>query len=105
MCVLLPMVFLMALTPGLGAAIVQAIAPNEIRAQMVAVYGIAVSFLSYLLAPLMVAAMTQYVFGRDEAIGYSLGVLAVVVYPSAALCLGRCLVHYRESLRLAKVWS
>jgi MFS family permease len=102
---LVPLVFLMALTPGLGAAIVQAVAPNEIKAQMVAVYGVAVSFISYLVAPLMVAAMTQYVFGRDDAVGYSLASLASVVYPLAALCLGRCLVHYRESLRLAQAWS
>ena len=104
MAVLVPLVFLMALTPGLGAAIVQAVAPNEIRAQMVAVYGVAVSFLSYLLAPLMVAAMTQYVFGQDDALGYSLGVLAAIVYPTAALCLGRCLIHYRESLSMAQDW-
>jgi len=102
---LVPVVFLMALTPGLGAAIVQAIAPNEIKAQMVAVYGVAVSFLSYLVAPLMVAVITQYVFAREDALGYSLASLAAVIYPCAALCLGCCLVHYRESLRLADAWA
>jgi len=101
---LIPVVYLMALTPGLGAAIVQAVAPNEIKAQMVAVYGVVVSFLSYLIAPLMVAMMTQYVFGRDDAVGYSLGTLTAVVYPLAAVSLGAGLAHYRESIRRTSEW-
>ncbi len=102
---LIPVTFLMSLTPGLGAAIVQAVTPNQFRAQMVAVYGIAVGFLSYLLAPLMVALLTQYVFMRDDAVGYSLGSMALVVYPLAALVLHLGLKHYREALKAAEKWD
>ncbi len=102
---LVPLVFLMSLTPGLGAAVLQVIAPNEMRAQMVAVYGVCVSFLSYLLAPLMVAMMTQYVFGADDAVGLSLAVLAAVCYPVAAVSLGLGLRHFRSSIELARAWS
>ncbi len=102
---LIPVTFLMSLTPGLGAAIVQSVTPNQLRAQMVAVYGIAVGFLSYLLAPLMVALLTQYVFLRDDAVGYSLGSMALVVYPLAALVLYLGLKHYRAALTAAETWE
>ncbi len=103
---LLPVViFLMSLTPGLGAAIVQSVTPNEFRAQMVAIYGIAVSFLSYLLAPLIIALLTQYVFMRDDAVGYSLGTTALITYPLAALVLAIGLKPYRKALSVSVDWE
>jgi len=103
---LVPLViFLMSLTPGLGAAIVQSVTPNEFRAQMVAIYGIAVSFLSYLLAPLIIALLTQYLFMKDDAVGFSLGTTAVLFYPIAALVMAFGLNHYRTALEIAKTWD
>ena len=41
-------------------ATIQAIAPNELRGQMVAVYLIAVNFLSYTFAPSLPAMLSDF---------------------------------------------
>ena len=45
------MTFCMAMPNGLMLATLQSVAPNELRGQMVAVYLVAVNFLSYTFAP------------------------------------------------------
>jgi MFS family permease len=103
--VLVPLVFLMSLTPGLGAAVVQAVAPNEMRGQIVAIYGVAVGFLSYVLAPLMVALVTDHVFGFDGAVGMSMALVGGIAYPAASVCLWLGLKHYRKALVAASAWD
>ena len=46
------------------------------RGQLIALYLICVSFLSYLFAPLIIGVMNDYVFGREDAIDLSLATLA-----------------------------
>jgi MFS family permease len=85
--IIIPITFFMAMPPGLSNAALQAISPNRLRGQMIAVYLICVSFLSYLFAPLIIGLMNDYVFGREDAIGWSLSLLALVNYAIAAVCL------------------
>ena len=84
---IIPITFFMAMPPGLSNAALQAISPNRMRGQMIAVYLICVSFLSYLFAPLIIGLMNDYVFGREDAIDLSLSSLAAVNYVIAAICL------------------
>ncbi|TAL32797.1 MAG: MFS transporter [Phenylobacterium sp.] len=98
---MVPLTFLMALTPGLGAAVMQTIAPNEMRGQMVAVYLTFVNFFALLLAPLIVALLTEFVFRSEGALGYSLSVLAAMAYPTAAVLLWLALKPYRQALEAA----
>lgn len=100
-----PLTFLMALTPGLGAAVIQTIAPNEMRGQMVAVYLAFVNFFALLLAPLIVALLTELVFRSEGALGYSLSALAAVAYPAAAVLLWLALKPYRAALDEATRWG
>ena len=85
--IIIPITFFMAMPPGLSNAALQAISPNRLRGQMIAVYLICVSFLSYLFAPLIIGLMNDYVFGREDAIGLSLSSLAFINYLIAAICL------------------
>jgi MFS family permease len=98
---LIPITFLMAMPPGLSNAALQAIAPNRMRGQLIALYLIAVSFLSYLLAPSIVGVMNDYVFGREDSIDLSLATLAALNYTIAAFCLGASLKPLRDAVRLA----
>ena len=84
---IIPITFFMAMPPGLSNAALQAISPNRMRGQIIAVYLICVSFLSYLFAPLIIGLMNDYVFGREDAIDLSLSSLAAVNYVIAAICL------------------
>ena len=84
--------------PGLSNAALQAISPNRLRGQMIAVYLICVSFLSYLFAPLIIGLMNDYVFGREDAIGLSLSSLAFFNYLVAAICLWLSLKPLEEAV-------
>ncbi len=95
---LVPITFTMAMPPGLSNAALQAIAPNQMRGQLIALYLICVSFLSYLFAPFIIAVMNDYVFGREDAIDLSLASLAVFNYSIAALCLALSLKPLREAV-------
>lgn len=95
----LPITFCMAMPPGLSNTALQAIAPNRMRGQLVAIYMICVSFLSYLFAPLIIGLMNDYLFGREDAIGLSLASLAIVNYTVAAFCLAFSLKPLREALK------
>ena len=97
---LVPVTFFMAMPSGLSNAALQAIAPNQMRGQLIAFYLIGVQFLSYLFAPLIIGVMNDYVFGREDAIDLSLATLASVNYLVAAICLGLSLKPLREALRL-----
>jgi|TARA_B110000196_G_scaffold15604_1_gene12394 MFS family permease len=96
--IIIPITFFMAMPPGLSNAALQAISPNRLRGQMIAVYLICVSFLSYLFAPLIIGLMNDYVFGREDAIGLSLASLAFVNYAIAAVCLYLCLDPLKDAV-------
>lgn len=101
---LLPITFFMSMPVGLSNAALQAIAPNRMRAQLIAIYMISVSFLSYLLAPLIIGLSNDYVFQRENAIDLSLSSLAAANYSVAAVCLGLSLGPLRNALRDAATW-
>jgi MFS family permease len=102
---LVPVTFCMAMPPGLIMATLQAIAPNELRGQMVAFYLIAVNFLAYTFAPSLPALISDFVFASELALGKSISILAVVNYSIATVCLAMCLKHYRAALREAESWT
>jgi MFS family permease len=105
MALLVPVTFCMAMPAGLIMATLQAVAPNELRGQMVAVYLIAVNFLSYTFAPALPAILSDYLFGSELALGKSISLLAAINYSIAILCLAAVLRHYRHALDEARAWA
>ena len=103
--VIIPITFFMSMPPGLSNAALQAISPNRLRGQMIAVYLICVSFLSYLFAPLIIGLMNDYVFGREDAIDLSLSSLAFVNYLVAAICLWLSLKPLEEAVSRVKEYG
>ena len=102
---LVPVTFCMAMPPGLIMATLQAIAPNELRGQMVAIYLIAVNFLAYTFAPSLPALLSDVMFASPLALGKSISLLAVINYTIAVICLALCLKHYRVALETARAWT
>lgn len=102
---LIPITFFMAMPPGLGNTALQVITPNQLRGQVMAAYLLVTNFLAYLLAPLIIALLTDRVFEDEKAIGYSLSIMAVFTYPTAAICLSFALKYFREALAKADEWS
>jgi MFS family permease len=94
----IPLSFCMAMPAGLNLAVLQAVAPNRMRGQLVAIYMISVGFLSYLLAPLGIALLNDYVFKSEDAIDLSLALSASLNYPVALACLFLALKPFREAV-------
>ncbi len=105
LALVVPITFLMAMPAGLSNAALQAIAPNRMRGQLIAIYLICVSFLSYLFAPLIIAMMNDYVFQREDAIDLSLSTLAAINYSIAITGLALSLKPLRKHLLTAASWS
>jgi hypothetical protein len=95
----------MAMPNGLMLATLQSVAPNELRGQMVALYLIAVNFLSYTFAPSLPALLSDFVFQSEFALGKSISLLAAVNYSIAIAALGLALRHYRSALDRASEWQ
>jgi MFS family permease len=102
---LVPVTFCMAMPNGLMLATLQSVAPNELRGQMVAIYLIAVNFLSYTFAPSLPAILSDYVFASELALGKSISLLAVVNYSMAFIALGLSLKYYRSALDQTAAWN
>lgn len=103
--IIIPITFFMAMPPGLSNAALQAITPNRMRGQIIAVYLICVSFISYLFAPLIIGLMNDYVFGREDAIDLSLSSLAFVNYSIAAIALYLSLDPLKEAIANVKEFA
>jgi MFS family permease len=99
---IVPVTFFMAWPPGLGVAALQAVAPNQIRGRVVAVYLLVVNLLSVSMGPLIVGVVNDYVFRSEQAIGETLALLAAVTYPLAALALFFSLKPFRRALKAAE---
>jgi MFS family permease len=83
-----------------GAAVAGAaeLMPASMRAQGIAIYFLGVNLVSQMLGPWAVAAVTDYVFRSDVALGLSLAIVNVVGMVGAIALLGYSLPAYRETL-------
>ncbi|MEQ8509387.1 MAG: MFS transporter [Rhodospirillaceae bacterium] len=82
---------------GAATAALQLITPNRMRAMISAAFLFFVNLAGIGLAPTVVAAITDFVFGYDEAVRYSLSISVAVVAPISAFFLWRCLAPYRAA--------
>ena len=91
------MVALLSTPVGLTQAAIQAITPNEMRAQMIALYLLFVALFGNAVGSSAVAALTDYYFRRDAAIGSSISIVATVGSALSVLVLWSGLGAYRRS--------
>lgn len=74
-CLALMILFLSA-PIGLVQAALQAITPNELRAQVIALYLLTVTIFGVAAGPSAVAAVTDFIYRDDTAIGSSIAIVA-----------------------------
>ncbi len=82
---------------GAGAAL-QEITPNQMRGQVSAIWFFAINLCGIGLGPTIVATFTDYVFGNDGDIRYSLVVTVILAAPVSAGLLVRACSHYRSAV-------
>ena len=88
-----------------GAAAVVAIAPPSMRSQCIAMYYFVLNAIGFFIGPTAVAILTDYVFGDESMLRYSMLVVAAVVSIGGALLLTWCLPHFRAAVRESRTWT
>ena len=92
------MVFLLSTPIGLVQTALQAVTPNQMRAQVIAVYLLATALIGTALGPSSVAAMTDFWFHDDRQLGSSIAVVATVASVLSAVILSAGIRAYREKV-------
>lgn len=90
---------------SLPATALQAVAPNQLRAQITAIYFLIGNLISLGLGPTVVAAISDNWLGGDHNIGLSLAIVSGVTVTIASLMLTRALKSFRESVEEAREWQ
>ena len=102
---LVPALFLTSAPFGVAPAAIQQMMPNAMRGQASAIYLFVVNLIGLGLGPTAVAMTTDYVFGYDNAVRYSLFIVTLVAHIVAALLLWIGLKPFRKSLDRLAAWS
>lgn len=94
-CVALLVLFLSS-PIGLVMTALQSITPNEMRAQVIAVYLLIVALIGSAFGPSLVAAMTDYYYHSDAAVGSSIAVVTAAASALGAVILSLGIGAYRR---------
>lgn len=84
---LAPALLVMSMFGGSAPAALQLVTPNELRGQVSALYFMTVTLVGLGVGPTLYAVATDYIFGYDAALRYSLALVNLLVLPLAAICL------------------
>ena len=96
-------IFFLGTPIGLAPAAVQAVTPNEMRAQMTAIYIATVGILGLGTGPSAVAYLTDYVFHSDAAVGTSLSVVMTIASAASVVILLLGLKSFTARLKAYEV--
>jgi MFS family permease len=96
---LAPAVFFLGMPFGAAPAAIQEIVPNRMRGQTSAIYLFVVNLIGLGIGPTAVALITDYGFGYDEAVRWSILIVALAASIAGALTLWAGMRPYRETLK------
>jgi MFS-type transporter involved in bile tolerance (Atg22 family) len=68
-------------------------------------YYFVLNAIGFFVGPTSVAMLTDYVFGDESQLRYSMLVVAVVVSIGGAVLLTWCLPHFRAAVRESRTWT
>lgn len=94
-----PVIFFHYTHFGVAMAGLQLMTPNRMRAQLSALMLFMTNFFGLMLGGSFVAYFTDFVFADDQALRYSLAIVAAIFYPLAALLVAWGLKYYRLALQ------
>jgi MFS family permease len=86
-------------------AALQTITPGEMRGQVTALFLFVFNIIGFGLGATVVALFTQYVFGSDALLRYSLATTVAVLAPLSALVLWLGLRPYGRSVAASRRWT
>ena len=90
-----PLIFCSCISLAAAPTLIQVMVPNQMRAQISAVWMLCMNLISTIAGPTMVGFITVYVLADDMAVGQSIAIVNVLSTPIAALILWGGLKHFR----------
>jgi MFS family permease len=102
---MIPSAFLASAPFGVAPAAIQQMMPNAMRGQASAIYLFVVNLIGLGIGPTAVALCTDYVFRNDQAVNYSLLVVATTAHLLAAALLWAGLKPFQQSLDRLREWT
>ena len=90
---------------GVAVSAIQQITPNEMRGQISALYLFVVNIIGIGFGPSIVALLTDGVFGRDDALRYSMAIVGGAAALLGSLILFAGLASFRRSYQRALEWG
>ncbi|MBM7060172.1 MFS transporter [Pseudomonas sp. UL073] len=102
---LVPSVLFLSMPFGVAPAAIQEIMPNSMRGQASAIYLFVITMIGLGIGPTAVALVTDFVFGDDNALRYSLLIVTSVAVVISIVLLAKGLRPYRESLERLEQWK
>lgn len=100
-----PALFFGSFPFGLGVAAIQQITPNQMRGQVSAIYLFFSNLLGIGTGPVLVALVTDYVFGDDMALAWSMAIVGGLSALAATFILAWGLRPFQASLEAADDWN
>ncbi len=95
---LAPAMLIASMHGGVAGAALQLITPNRFRAQVTALYFFVANLIGFGLGPTAVAAITDYGYGRDDALAWSMVIVATIALPLSALVINWGRAPFRRSV-------
>lgn len=102
---LIPAAFMTSAPFGVAPAAIQQMMPSAMRGQASAIYLFVVNLIGLGLGPTAVAMTTDYVFHNDQAVNYSLLIVATAAHVVATVLLWAGLKPFSSSLDRLKTWT
>ncbi len=98
---MLAFAFPMLTMHGVGTVALQLVTPNEYRARVTALYFFVVNLVGLGFGPMLIALLTDHLFGDDGALRYSIALVAGAALPLAALVLSAGFAAFARDLAKA----
>lgn len=92
-----PFVFCASLSMAVAPAALQVITPGPFRAQVSALWMLALNLVTGLLGALGVGVVNDWLFGRDDTLGQAMALINCLCVPVAAFALWRALQPFRAA--------
>ena len=96
---LVPATFIVSMPFGVAPAAIQEVMPNRLRGQASAIYLFFVNMIGLGIGPTAIALCTDFVFGDDQALRYSMLITSTVACAAAIVLLRAGRAPYRETLQ------
>ncbi len=105
MVLLAPTVFFVAMPFGIAPAAIQEMMPNPMRGQASAIYLFVVNLIGLGLGPSAVAWVTDYGFGDEAMLRYSLVIVGTFAHVAATVLLWIGVGQFHKSIHLRDEWT